>query len=248
MEQIFMMHRRNFLKVIGGSAALVAIDPSLITQTLFASDGSLYKTYEKVMLVDDLGKPILASSLKKETNYIFKYPYKGTPVLLVDLGLPTNQNVKLKAEDGSEYVFKGGAGKNRSIVAVSAICQHQLTHPRKSESFFNYIPRHKMTAAYKHGGVFVCSSHLSVYDPKNGSVNVAGPAAQGLANIVLDIDEKDQIWAVGVLGKDKFHDFFKNFKPEFKSMYGNWRKAKKIVKINTPTELLSEYTKDIIIY
>lgn len=242
------MKRRNFLKIVGGSAALMAVDPSLITQTLYASDGSMYKAYEKVLLVNDVGTPILASSLKKDTNYIFKYPYKGTPVLLVDLGMPTNRNVKLKASDGSEYIYKGGAGKNGSIVAVSAICQHQLTHPRKDSSFFNYVPRNKRTSAYKHSGVFVCSSHFSVYDPILGSKNVAGPAEQGLANIILDIDEKDQIWAVGVLGESKFHDFFKDFKPEFKDLYGNWRKAKKIVKINTPTELLAEYTEEMVIY
>lgn len=242
------MNRRGFLKVVAGTATLVAVSPSSITQTLYADDGTLYKAYNKIKLVDDNKKAIKASSLKKETNYIFMYPYKGTPCLLVDLGEKTNKNVKLKSEDGIEYIFKGGVGKNNSIVAVSAICQHQLTHPKPSDSFLNYVARGKKTMAQKGGGAFVCSSHLSAYDPKNGSKVVAGPATQALANIVLEVDSNDEIWAVGVLGSDKFHEYFKAFKPEFKMIYGNWRKAKKIVKVDTPTVPLSEYTEDIIIY
>jgi len=241
------MDRRNFLKILSATT-VVAINPALISQKLYADDGTMYQAYEKVLLVGNDGKPILASSLKKETNYIFMYPYVGTPVLLVDLGVPTHKNVKLHAEDGTEYLFKGGVGKDGSIVAVSAIFQHQLTHPKPSDSFLNYLPKGTKTTAYPHGGVFVCSSHLSVYDPIDGSKNVAGPAAQGLANIVLDVDENDQIWAVGVLGPKRFHDYFKAFKPEFKQIYGNWRKAKKIVKIHAPVTLLSEYSKDIIEY
>ncbi len=241
------MNRRGFLKVMG-AATVVAVSPSSITQTLYADDGTLYKTYEKVKLVDDSGNPIKASKLKKEKNYIFMYPYMGTPCLLVDIGEPTNKNVKLKSEDGVEYIFSGGAGKNNSIVAVSAICQHQLTHPKPSDSFLNYVAKSKKTMAQKKSGVFVCSSHLSAYDPKDGAKVTAGPATQALANIVLEVDSNDEIWAVGVLGADKFHDYFKSFKPEFKLIYGNWRKAKKIVKVNTPTIALSEYTKDIIIY
>jgi arsenite oxidase small subunit len=241
------MNRRGFLKVMG-TATFVAVCPSSITQPLYAADGTLYKSYNKVKLVDESGNAIKASKLKKETNYIFMYPYMGTPCLLVDLGESTNKNVKLKSEDGVEYIFTGGVGKNNSIVAVSAICQHQLTHPKPSDSFLNYVAKGKKTMAHKGAGVFVCSSHLSAYDAKNGSKVIAGPATQGLANIVLEVDANDEIWAVGVLGGDKFHEYFKSFKPEFKMLYGNWRKAKKIVKVDTPTMILSEYTKDIIIY
>lgn len=231
-----------------GVATTVAIAPSTITQTLYASDGTLYKTYEKVKLVDKDGNPLKASKLQKETNYIFMYPFMGTPCLLVDLGEATNQNVKLKAEDGQEYIFKSGVGKNNSIVAVSAMCQHQLTHPNKNESFMNYIPKNKKTMACKCSGVFVCSSHLSAFDPKNGSKVIAGPATQGLPNIVLEVDSDDTIWAVGVLGPERFHDYFKFFKQEFKQTYKNWRVAKKKVKGTTSTLPLSEYTKDIIMY
>jgi arsenite oxidase small subunit len=240
------MDRRRFLKVMG-AVTIVAVAPSTITQTLYADDGSLYKTYDKVKLVDNAGNPIKASMLKKETDYVFMYPFMGTPCLLVDIGEATNKDVKLKSEDGKEYIFKGGVGKNNSIVAVSAMCQHQLTHPNPKESFLNYVPKNKKTMACKCSGVFVCSSHMSAYDAKNGSNIIAGPATQGLPNIVLEV-ENDEIWAVGVLGPERFHDYFKFFKSEFKETYGNWRKAKKKVKGESATMLLSEYSKDIIVY
>ncbi len=241
------MDRRGFLKVISGGAA-VAIAPSLITETLFAEDGRLYKAYNKVALVDSEGKPLKASALQKETNYIFAYPFAGTPVLLVDLGEATQKDVKLKDEKGQEYIFKGGVGKNGSIVAVSAICQHNLTHPNREESFFSYVKKGQKCTASKTGGVFVCSSHMSVYDPKAGSKVIAGPAPQPLANIILEIDKDDNLYAAGVLGSDKFHDYFKAFKREFKKSFGQWRKAKEEVKDKTEVSLLKDYTKDIIVY
>ncbi len=241
------MDRRGFLKVIGGGLS-VAIAPSLITQTLRAEDGRLYKTYNKVALVDSKGKAIKASSLQKETNYIFAYPFLGTPVLLVDLGEPTQKDVKLKDEKGQEYIFKGGVGKNNSIVAVSAICQHNLTHPTKDESFFSYVKRGQKSMAAKNGGVFLCAAHMSVYDPKAGGKVVSGPAPQPLANIILEIDKDDNLYAVGVLGSDKFHDYFKAFKREFKKSFGSWRKAKEEVQEKTTVSLLKEYSKDIIVY
>ena len=74
------MDRRNFLKVVAG-ATVVAINPSLIQGNLYAADGRLYAAYEKVQLVDAAGKPIKASMLEQEVNYIFNYPYASTPCL-----------------------------------------------------------------------------------------------------------------------------------------------------------------------
>ena len=102
--------------------------------------------------------------------------------------------------------------------------------------------------AYKEGGVIVCSSHLSAYDPKAGAKVLAGPAPQPLASIVLEVNDKGEIFASGVLGADKFHDYFRSFKPELKEFYRNIRKAKKIVKVSVKTMPLKEYTKEIIQY
>lgn len=242
------MDRRNFLKVASATGALMAVSPSTIGGRLYASDGTLYSAYEKVQLVDASGAPIKASALKKETNYVFNYPYISTPALLLDLEDPSEKDVTLKSEDGREYLWKSGVGAKRTIVAYSAICSHQLAHPTPNDSFLQYVQKDKKTMAYDTGGVIVCSSHLSAFDAKKGAKHLSGPAAQPLASIVLEVAADDTIWAVGVLGPDKFHDYFNAFKPEFKMFYGGKREAKKLVKISAPTVTLNEYTKEIIQY
>ena len=242
------MDRRGFFKIVGGGALLVAVSPSLIEGYLRADTGELYKAYERVQLVDESGQPVLYGKLKKEVPYIFHYPYASTPNFLLRTDTKTLPEVKLTAEDGSEYVWRGGVGAQGDLVAYSAICPHQLTHPTPSDSFITYVPRKGKTMAYKRGGVIVCSSHLSAYDPKAGAKVLGGPAPQPLAATLLEVDKKGHIWAVGVLGSDKFHDYFRSFKPELKEIYGNIRKAKKIVKVHAKTVPLKEYTKEIIQY
>jgi len=241
------MDRRNFLKIAGAGVA-IAVAPSSISGRLYASEGVLFEAYEKVQLVDKDGNPIKASSLKKETNYVFNYPFRGTPSLLIDLGEKTAKDVKLRSEDGEDYVWKGGVGKNESIVAYSAICSHQLAHPTPDDSFLQYLPRGGKTMACGQSGIVVCSSHLSAFDPKRGCKQIAGPAEEALASIILEIDKDDNIWASAVLGPDKFHEYFKAFKPEMKKYYGGRRKSKKRVKESALTVTLNEYTKDIIQY
>ena len=242
------MDRRNFLKVVGATGMLVAVSPSSINGRLYAADGTLYASYEKVQLVDANGDPIKASALKKETNYVFNYPYKSTPSLLLNLEDTTAKDVKLVSEDGQEYIWKSGVGEGGHIVAYSAICSHQLAHPTPNDSFLQYVQKDKKTMAYERSGVIVCSSHLSAFDATKGAARLSGPAAQPLASIVLEVAKDDTIWAVGVLGPDKFHDYFTTFKPEFKEFYGGKRKAKKLVSISAPTVTLNEYTKEIIQY
>lgn len=241
------MQRRDFLKVIGGVGA-VAIAPSLIVGELRANDGSLFSTYEKVQLVDADGKPLLASKLKKEVNYVFNYPHVGTSCMLIALPKATDKKVTLKSEDGEEYVWNGGVGKENNIVAYSSICPHQMTHINKDDTFISYLETGGKTMACKKDSVIVCGSHLSAYDPHKGCSVLAGPAAQPLASIVLEHHDDDTIWAVAVLGADKFHQFFKAFKPELKAQYGGKRKAKKLVKGTAETIVLSDFTKDIIRY
>ena len=239
------MERRNFLKVSATSAMAVAIAPSLVTQKLYAEDGSLFQTFEKAQLKDAEGNPLKASALVKEENYVFMYPHAATPAILVDLPEPTQKEVKLKAEDGTEYVFKGGAGSKGTIVAYSAICAHQLTHPTANMTMFQYVPTTGKTLAYETAGVFVCTSHLAAYDPKQGGKVVGGPAKQGLAQIVLEVDADDNIWAVAVLGPAKFQEFFDAFKQELRKEHGR-RGAKKLVKEEAKAQKLVNFTKEII--
>ena len=241
------MDRRNFLRV-ASAGALIAVSPSTITGRLHASDGGLYTAYEKVQLLDAEGKAIKAATLKKETNYVFNYPYKSTPAILLDLDDATAKDVALKSEDGEEYIWKSGVGAKRTIVAYAAICSHQLAHPTPDDSFLQYCKKDQKTMAYEKGGVMVCSSHLSAFDVSKGCKNLSGPAEQPLASIVIEIAEDDTLWAVGVLGPDKFHDYFKAFKPEFKKFYGGKRKAKKKVSGTVEMITLNEYSKEIIQY
>lgn len=241
------MERRGFLKLSGTTAAAIVVAPSLITEPLKAEDGTLYESYDKIMLKDADGNPLKASTLVKEENYVFNFPHVATPCFLVKLTGPTQTNVKLSAEDGTEYTFKGGSGKDGDIVAYSAICPHQFAYPNPDVTFFQYVPKGTSTVAYstEKDGIFVCSSHLSAFAPKEGGKRLVGPTKEPLAQIVLEIDENDVIWAVGVLGPNKFHDFLKAFKSDFKKFYGNKRKAKKLVKQEAKVLTLKNYTADI---
>jgi len=241
------MDRRNFLKVVAG-ATVVAINPSLIGGKLYAADGRLYAAYEKTQLLDGTGKPIKASMLEKEVTYIFNYPYASTPCMLVNLPNPTAQDVELTAENGEKYVWKSGVGKNRTIVAYVAICTHQLTHPTPNDSFIMYVPEKTKTMAYDKSGVIVCSSHLSAFDAGAGAKVLGGAATQPLAAVVLEHASDDTLWAVGILGSDKFQDYFKAFKPELKQFYNGPAEAKKLVSISAKTVKLTEFSKDLIQY
>lgn len=239
------MERRNFLQLSATSAVAIAVAPSLITQKLYAEDGSLFQTFEKVQLKDAEGNALKSKALIKEENYIFMYPHAATPAIMVDLLEPTAKDIKLKSEDGVEYIFKGGVGAKGTIVAYSAICAHQLTYPQKSMTMFQYVPTTGKTLAYETAGVFVCSSHLAAYDPKQGGKAVGGPANQALAQIVLEIDAEDNIWAVAVLGPDKFQEFFDAFKQELKAEHGR-RGAKKLVKEEVKVQKLTNYSAELI--
>lgn len=242
------MDRRNFLKVVAAGATVVAVNPSLIRGNLYAANGTLYTAYEKAQLIDASGKPIKASALEKEVTYIFNYPYASTPSMLINLPEPTQKEVALKSESGESYLWKTGVGKDRTIVAYSAICAHQLTHPTPNDSFIQYVPRAKKTMAYDKSGVIVCSSHLSAYDASAGAKVLGGAATQPLASVVLEVAADDTIWAVGVLGSDKYQDYFKSFRPELKEFYGGPAEAKKLVSISAKTVKLTEYSKEIIQY
>ncbi len=240
------MQRRGFIKLLASGVA-ISISPSLIKCRLIAEDGRLYKSYERVKLVDGDNQPIRVSKLKKEVTYIFHYPYVATPSLLIDLNEKTKKDVRLKSEDGIEYIWSGGVGKSNSIVAYSGICSHQLTHPTPKSSFIRYVAKSEKTLAYSRGGVIVCASHMTAFDSSQGCKNLAGKASEPLASIILE-EEKDELYAVGVLGPDQFQEYFLSFKDEFKEFYGSKRAAKKDVKMSAKLVELSDYSKEILVF
>lgn len=242
------MQRRSFLKVIGATGALMAISPSTITGELQASDGTVFNTFNKVQLTDSEGNALTTSSLIKEENYIFHYPLIAIPSILLDLPETTQKDVELFAENGEKYIWKGGVGEEGTIVAYVAICAHQLSHPNPDASFMQYCKKGESSLLPDKAGI-ICSSHMAYYDASAGCKRAAGsPATQPLASIILEIADDDTIWAVGVLGPQRFKEYLKTFKLEMKKYYGGRRKAKTKT-INTATTLaLQDYTQEIIIY
>ena len=206
------MKRRGFVKLCATTAAAVGANPDLIAQT-----GGQIKMYGRVLLVDSAGAPIEAGTLKVGESYVFNYPYATTPCFLLDLGRPTARDASLTTDAGARYVWQGGCGPERSIVAFCAICAHKLSHPAKSVSFINY--RHE-TVSFRDASkktaqrsqVIYCCSEKSVYDPADGARVLGGPAPQPLAAIALEHDEDNgYIYATGTSGGEMYQKFFDTF-------------------------------------
>jgi Rieske Fe-S protein len=141
--------------------------------------------------------------LAARTNYVFQYPFASTPCFLLNLGRPlAAADNKLLRADGAPYAWSGGVGRQRSIVAYSAICAHKLAYPTREVSFIRYQPERSPTSD---GNVIHCCADHSVYDPSAGARVVSGPAPQPLAAILLEYDaEHDELAALGTVGAEQF--------------------------------------------
>lgn len=169
--------------------------------------------YARVKLVDADGKAIRAKALKVNHNYVFNYPYESTPCFLLNLDRAVNERIELLNNAGDAYVWEGGVGAKRSIVAYSAICAHKLAYPSSQVSFISF--RDKPSGISGTGKVIGCCADKSVYDPFSGAKVVSGPAPQPLASILLEHDAKtDELYVVGTSGGEMFDAFFKKY--EFK--------------------------------
>ena len=229
------MERRQFL----GSCAALSGAGSLSALSAWA-DASRF--YDRAKLVDPYGEPLRVRGLKDETNYVFQYPFTGTPCFLLKLGRPVDAATTLKREDGSTYEWRGGVGPGRSIVAFSAICAHKLAYPTRDISFIRYQPQRSPTSD---AHVIHCCADHSVYDPAQGARVVAGPAPQPLAAIVLDYDAtKDELYATGTAGTEQFDKFFT--KHEFKLALEYGDKARARVTGATVVRELTEYCRQTI--
>ena len=194
------------------------------------------RLYARTRLVDVHGRPIRASDLLPDTNYIFQYPFLATPCLLVRMSRPVAVTVNLKREDGAAYAWQGGVGAERNVVAFSAICAHKLAYPTREVSFIRFQRERSATSS---GQVIHCCADHSVYDPAQGARVVAGPAPQPLAAIVLEHDAtEDAIYALGTQGAEQFDAFFTKYKLKLGLEYG---KEGGRVAVNT-TSTLRELT------
>src|SRR6267154_79415 len=115
------MLRRDFILACGASALTAPLPAT-------PADASP-RLYSRALLVDPAGRPLEAGALPEKRNFIFHYPFAGTPCFLLNLGKPTRPFAQLKTADERTYEWPGGVGAGHSIVAYSAICAHRLTGP-----------------------------------------------------------------------------------------------------------------------
>jgi Rieske Fe-S protein len=195
------MHRRDFMLACAASA---------LGTPLPALGDASQRLYSRARLVDPSGTPLKARALAANRNFIFHYPFAGTPCFLLNLGKPTRARARLKTADAQSYEWPGGVGADHSVVAYSAICAHRLTYPTREISFISY--REEKSAGSRFAHVIHCCSEHSQYDPAEGAKVLAGPAPQPLAAILLEHDpESDGLYATGTLGGEMFNEFFAKY-------------------------------------
>ena len=179
-----------------------------------------------------------AHALPANRNFIFHYPFAGTPCFLLNLGKPTKVSARLKTAGEQTYEWPGGVGADQSIVAYSAICAHRLTYPTREISFISY--RNETSPGSKFAHVIHCCSEHSQYDPAEGAKVLAGPAPQPLAAIVLEHDRKDDgLYAVGTLGGELFNEFFSKY--EFRLALDHGGHARTVVQSRCVVSELTQY-------
>jgi arsenite oxidase small subunit len=200
------MQRREFIKFCAASAAATGAPVA-------GADDAEPRFYSRSRLVDPSGAPLRAGAVPPQRNLIFHYPYSSTPCFLLNLGRPAKASARLLTADKRSYRWQGGVGAQRSIVAYSAICAHQLAYPTREISFISY--RTEKSARNRIGNVIHCCAEHSQYDPAEGARVVAGPAPQPLAAILLEHDAAtDELTAIGTLGGEMFNQFFAKYEPK----------------------------------
>ena len=201
------MERRTFLESCAAASGVAAL------ATLSTAWGAVPpRLHARALLVDADGAPLRAATLATRTNYVFHYPFAGTPCFLLRLGQAVASPVTLRREDGESYAWNGGVGPARSVVAFSAICAHKLAYPTREVSFIRYQAQKSPSSD---GDMIHCCAEHSVYDPARGARVVSGPAAQPLAAILLEYDSAaDALHALGTVGAEQFDAFFGKY--EFK--------------------------------
>jgi len=224
------MQRRDFIKACAATCALGA------NEALAAKDLTP-RFYSRVQLVDAHGQPIKTARLAAGENYIFHYPFEGTPCFLLNLGKPTRLDVQLKTEDGTAYRWTGGVGPKRSIVGYSAICAHKMTYPTRQISFISYREKSTASATMRPNMIHCCSEH-SEYDPASGGRVVGGPAPQPLSAVLFEHDAKsDGLHAVGTLGGEMFNAFFAKYEFRLAVDYGATKASQRVVNQTTVIEM-----------
>jgi arsenite oxidase small subunit len=201
------MDRRSFLESCSATAA--CLSAAVAVSGASWATNTRPREYARAVLVDERGDPLKAAALQPQANYVFNYPFEATPVFLLDLGKPVVPNT-LTTEDRQSYVWPGGVGSRRSIVAFSAICAHELVYPTRDVSFISFR-KTRAQRGVQDGLIHCCAEH-SQYDPARGAEVLSGPARQPLCAVLLEYDPAtDGLAAHGTLGGELFDRFFQKY-------------------------------------
>jgi arsenite oxidase small subunit len=232
------MERRQFLTACAVFAGAAQVGASGETWAATAP-----RLYSRSLLVDVHGDPIKAARLAVRTNYVFNYPFGGTPCFLLDLGRVVSAKDDLLRADGAGYAWTGGVGRGRPVVAYSAICAHKLAYPTREVSFIRFQSDRSATSE---GDTIHCCADHSVYDPAAGARVLSGPAPQPLAAILLDYDAaRDELAALGTVGAEQFDAFFSKYDFKLALEYGQGR-AKAPTGATTVVRELAQYCRQTI--
>ena len=230
------MDRRSFLESCSGAAACIS---GGFTFSAWSANAK-QKDYAPALLVNERGDPLRASDLKAQANYVFHYPFEATPVFLLDLGRPLAPYA-LSTADREGYTWPGGVGRNRSVVAFSAICAHQLVYPTRDVSFISFR-KTRAQRGVQDGLIHCCAEH-SQYDPARGAEVLSGPAKQPLCAVLLTHDARaDTLTAHGTLGAELFDEFFRKY--EMKLSFEMGAKAKNSVAGQSVVRELEKFCKN----
>ncbi len=230
------MDRRSFI----GSCTVGAAGLSAAASFPSFAANAKPREYAKALLVNERGDALKASELKAQTNYVFHYPFEATPVFLLDLGKAVAPTT-LSTQDRSSYSWPGGVGRNRSVVAFSAICAHQLVYPTRDVSFISFR-RTRAQRGVQDGLIHCCAEH-SQYDPARGAEVLSGPAKQPLCAVLLTHDPKaDTLTAYATLGGELFDEFFRKY--EMKLSLDVGPKAKNAVNGQSIVRELDKFCKN----
>ena len=160
------------------------------------------------------------ATVADETNYVFQYPFAGTPCFLLKLGRPVEATATpAGARTDRRTSGAAASGRRRSIVAFSAICAHKLAYPTRDVSFIRY-QRQPSTNSVAPGASIAAPSTASTIRPRERASFRARRRSRSRA-ILLEYDAaQDTLAAVGTLGAEQFDAFFRKYEFKLAMEYG----------------------------
>ena len=178
------MRRRAFVVGCAALAGTATLERALAV----AAQGPV-TAGPRVRLVTEGRGALRASDIVPHRSYVFFYPFEGTPCFLLNLARALPGREVGPTREGPAYAWEGGVGRDRSIVAYSAICPHAYTHPTREVAMIHYGGPDAPAAVAQRTGVITCCVHGSTFDPSVGAAPLQPPAEAPLAGILLEWEE-----------------------------------------------------------